>query len=327
MAWFKVDDGMPDHRKVRRLGRDKVPAVGLWTLCGAWSSRNLLDGFVPTEVVAGLDPRLKLAARLVEVGLWIVDEVDGEQGYRFHDWADRNPLRTDVEARRRDTRGRVSAHRQRKRGDDDPPPDDDGGGYHDGETDPYDSSNDRGNALHGGPVTGPVTDRYSRAGAPAGSRAPARAAAARPGPARPDQEGTAAQPPQRAAARRGGGRGDHPTPAELDATATSAAGYRILADWARANPGLLSSRRRDLARAVDQLLAQGADPTLLPAALDLAHQPRWKSPVAALPHTYDDARRARHTASGAGLGERAPQGTSSSRANAILALRTGGGAS
>lgn len=115
MAWFKVDDGLPEHRKVRRLGRDKAAAMGVWTLTGAWSASNLTDGFVPAEIVQRYDAREKLAERLVEVGLWSRAEQAGEPGYRFHDWLAHQPSRSDVESSRRDNARRQQQYRGRKR--------------------------------------------------------------------------------------------------------------------------------------------------------------------------------------------------------------------
>ncbi|MDN5861750.1 MAG: HNH endonuclease, partial [Pseudonocardia sp.] len=111
MAWFKVDDGLPEHRKVRRLGRDKAPAMGVWTLCGAWSASNLTDGFVPAEVVRRYDPQQKYAGKLVTAGLWIADEHDGEEGFRFHDWTDVQPTKDEVLAGRQYNARRTALHR------------------------------------------------------------------------------------------------------------------------------------------------------------------------------------------------------------------------
>jgi hypothetical protein len=96
MSWFKVCDGLHDNRKVRRAG---TAAMGLWALCGSWSASNLTDGFVPAEIAAryGTD---RQAAKLVAVGLWEPTERDGEKGWLFHDWADYQPTRKEVEAKR-----------------------------------------------------------------------------------------------------------------------------------------------------------------------------------------------------------------------------------
>jgi 5-methylcytosine-specific restriction endonuclease McrA len=100
MPWFKVDDAFYRHRKVRKLGKDKLPAVGLWQLAGTWSADNLTDGFVPCEQVKGWDPKLRYANRLVEVGFWTAIEHDGEEGFEFHEWSTYQPMRDEVEKRR-----------------------------------------------------------------------------------------------------------------------------------------------------------------------------------------------------------------------------------
>jgi hypothetical protein len=106
MSWFRSDDAFWRHRKVRKLGRAKVTVTaqvacaGLWQLAGTWSSDNISDGFVPREQVEQWDPRLQLAARLVDAGLWHETTVDDEDGYRFHDWHDYNPSAAEVDEKR-----------------------------------------------------------------------------------------------------------------------------------------------------------------------------------------------------------------------------------
>lgn len=111
MPWFKVDDRMPDHAKTRKAG---TSAIGLWALAGAWSSGNLTDGFVPKEIAKRWDSSGKLSKKLVEAGLWLTDEVDGEAGFRFHDWDEHQPSRTDVLARRKAAAARVAKHREKR---------------------------------------------------------------------------------------------------------------------------------------------------------------------------------------------------------------------
>lgn len=96
--WFKVDDKLHDHRKTRRVRRSDthkrrdVAPFGIWTLAGSWCGANKTGGFIPLEVIEEWDDDAEvLAMRLVAAGLWSEDEVDGEAGYRFHDWADQNP--------------------------------------------------------------------------------------------------------------------------------------------------------------------------------------------------------------------------------------------
>lgn len=109
MPWFKVDDGFHRSKKVRRLSKDKVMAVGVWTLAGDWSADNLTDGFVPWEIIDEWDPKRRLSQRLFDVGLWDVAEHDGEAGIQFHDWADYQPTAEQVKAERA-----AAAERQRK---------------------------------------------------------------------------------------------------------------------------------------------------------------------------------------------------------------------
>ncbi len=102
MVWFKVDDKFHDHRKARKVRRshptkrrDAAP-FGIWSLAGSWCGNNNTDGFIPLEILEGWDDdAVDQAERLVAAGLWAPDEVDGEPGYRFHDYADRNPVTGD----------------------------------------------------------------------------------------------------------------------------------------------------------------------------------------------------------------------------------------
>ena len=115
MPWFKVDDKFHDHPKVRRLGKDKLAAVGLWTTCGSWAGDRVTDGFVPTSVVRWHDAKERLAKKLVDVGLWTKSERDGEPGYQFHQWADYQPTREDIEVTREEWRRKKAAQRKPKR--------------------------------------------------------------------------------------------------------------------------------------------------------------------------------------------------------------------
>lgn len=89
MAWFKVDDKLHDHRKARAAG---TAAMGVWLLAGSWAADNLTDGFIPATILPRWG-RPRDAKRLVEVGLWHADEQDGETGWRFHEWEERQPTR------------------------------------------------------------------------------------------------------------------------------------------------------------------------------------------------------------------------------------------
>lgn len=90
MVWFRVDDSLVFHPKVIAAG---TASIGLWARAGAWSGRELTDGYVPREVAASIGNAAQVKA-LCSVGLWVPEN----GGYRFHDWEDFNPLRADVEA-------------------------------------------------------------------------------------------------------------------------------------------------------------------------------------------------------------------------------------
>lgn len=97
MTWFRVDDKLSDHHKARAAG---VPAMGLWVLAGSWCATNETDGFVPMDVVIRWDKGQRLAKKLVDCELWLEDKANGEFGYRFHQWEEHQPLRSDLEAGR-----------------------------------------------------------------------------------------------------------------------------------------------------------------------------------------------------------------------------------
>ena len=101
MTWLKVDDSFHSHPKVLAA---TPAALGLWVVAGSWSGANLSDGFVPDHVLPRLLPDgALLAQQLVSAGLWR----RARGGYRFHDWADYNPKREDVEEERRQARERM----------------------------------------------------------------------------------------------------------------------------------------------------------------------------------------------------------------------------
>ena len=115
--WFKVDDKLHDHPKVQRLlERGDGAAMGLWLLAGSWSGDQLSDGLVPVFVMGRwcLPDWQRLADRLVEVGLWTLEDVDGRPHYRFHDWTDYNDTREKILADREAERMRVALMRDTK---------------------------------------------------------------------------------------------------------------------------------------------------------------------------------------------------------------------
>jgi hypothetical protein len=107
MTWFRVDDHLSDHRKVRKAG---TSAMGLWVLAGSWSAAHLTDGWVPREVALRYGTE-RQAERLTSSGLWAAGDVDGEPGWFFHQWIDHQPTREQVELRRKNAAERQAAWR------------------------------------------------------------------------------------------------------------------------------------------------------------------------------------------------------------------------
>lgn len=111
MPWFKVDDGIHAHPKARRAG---LPALGLWTVAGAWSAQQVQEGFVPDWFVTGWPQGRKLAGRLVDAGMWSVGEHDAEPGWWFHDWDHFQPSKAEVERDREHNRQRQKRFREKR---------------------------------------------------------------------------------------------------------------------------------------------------------------------------------------------------------------------
>lgn len=110
MAWFKVDDKLHSHKKTARAG---VAAMGLWLLAGSWSMDHLTDGFIPDYIAPRLDPNAEESASLlVRAGLWHPAERDGDKGWQFHDWAEHQPTRNEVESKREYERERKRKQRR-----------------------------------------------------------------------------------------------------------------------------------------------------------------------------------------------------------------------
>ena len=93
MPWFKVDDAFWSHEKVIELS----PEAGwLWTRAGSYCAHHLTDGLVKRQVLALLGSTPEIAAELVSAGLW--DRAS--DGFCFHDWAEYQPTRDEVQTKR-----------------------------------------------------------------------------------------------------------------------------------------------------------------------------------------------------------------------------------
>jgi hypothetical protein len=113
MAWFKVDDGFYSSMKFLSIDRKhQAQAAGAWLLCGTWSADKMTDGFVPYAVMDLWEFEAEAVEHLVAVGLW--DHDDERNGIQFHDWADYQPTREQLE-QKRETRSEVNRKNAEKR--------------------------------------------------------------------------------------------------------------------------------------------------------------------------------------------------------------------
>lgn len=90
MAWtVNIDEQMPWHPKVARLSD---PAFRLYVHAVCWASRAGTDGAIPSadlqHVAPGLRRRERLAAELVDAGLFVETP---PLGWVVHDYLDWNP--------------------------------------------------------------------------------------------------------------------------------------------------------------------------------------------------------------------------------------------
>jgi hypothetical protein len=112
MAWFKVDDGFHASRKLLKIGkRTRFAAAGLWSIAGSWSADQLTDGHVPDYMISEWAPPPAAPDALVDSGLW----ERTHDGYTFHNWAEYQPSKQDVDAERAASRERMKDLRARRK--------------------------------------------------------------------------------------------------------------------------------------------------------------------------------------------------------------------
>jgi hypothetical protein len=109
MTYAQMHDGFFRNPKVKRAGN---MAGWMWVASIGYANENLTDGFIPVEALNELSeldskPRLKLAAKLVEVGLWEVTK----GGWNIHDFLMWNFTREQVLTKRAANLARVNKHR------------------------------------------------------------------------------------------------------------------------------------------------------------------------------------------------------------------------
>lgn len=119
MAWVRLDDGFPRHRKVRELRRDVV-AKWLHVVALCHCAEHLTDGLVDEialeQIIADAGIPVSAAKRavpkLVECGLWI--EHTERDGYLICDFLEYNPTRDEVKRKREEARERMQRVRANK---------------------------------------------------------------------------------------------------------------------------------------------------------------------------------------------------------------------
>jgi hypothetical protein len=90
-----------------------LQAVGVWTLAGSWCAAHLTDGYIPADALRMVCRRnaATYAQELVDRNLWAA----AGDGWQFVDWAQWNPTKATIEAKRDANRARVEAYRRRRR--------------------------------------------------------------------------------------------------------------------------------------------------------------------------------------------------------------------
>ncbi|MGO3084247.1 hypothetical protein [Ancrocorticia populi] len=97
MPWFKVDDQFDANKKVKSIPRrNRAKALGLWVQAGAWSARELTDGFIPDYMIGDFAVTAKIADALVVANLW----EKAENGYNFKSWSEFQPTSDEVHAKK-----------------------------------------------------------------------------------------------------------------------------------------------------------------------------------------------------------------------------------
>lgn len=120
MAWIRLDDGFPRHRKVRELRRDVVAKwlhVVALCHCGEHLTDGLVDEIALEQIINDAGVPVSTAKRavhkLVETGLWITHE--GRSGWLIRDYLEYNPSASSVREKREQAKDRMAQLRRNKR--------------------------------------------------------------------------------------------------------------------------------------------------------------------------------------------------------------------
>lgn len=116
MAWFKVDDRLPNSRKLLRIPRRyRFACLGLWTLAGAWSAGQETDGVIPDHMLEEWGAPKPLIEWLVTVDLWVAYPEGTDAKVRFKNWDDYQPTKQELEHKREKNREKLRHWRDRNR--------------------------------------------------------------------------------------------------------------------------------------------------------------------------------------------------------------------
>lgn len=99
LPWVRFDTSLPDHPKILALLELKDGHRSAFVYCCAlaYAGKHGTDGLISRPSLSRINGRPADADRLVQVGL--LDD-EGEDGWRIHNWANRQELATVTEMKR-----------------------------------------------------------------------------------------------------------------------------------------------------------------------------------------------------------------------------------
>ncbi|WP_285628156.1 hypothetical protein [Kineosporia sp. NBRC 101677] len=117
-----IDDSFAEHPKTLSIPRPlRLSALGLWTMCGNWSSRHLTDGHITLALIHEKGGRSKHITALTDAGLWHDNNstcthdphhcpgIPAPDTITYHDWYDWQRSRAQIlrQRERKATAGRA----------------------------------------------------------------------------------------------------------------------------------------------------------------------------------------------------------------------------
>lgn len=112
MTWFRVDDGLHSHPKIRKLS---YAARGVLMTAGSYAAHYETDGVLDVEFVKSLRRGKGGRSALNELVLAGLLEPCEDGVLRIHDFLQYNPSRAELDAQRQRNRRKQKAHRARGR--------------------------------------------------------------------------------------------------------------------------------------------------------------------------------------------------------------------